>query len=378
MLYFMPVSRKTSILMKAFMCLHLILMTHGLKADELKTRNVILVTLDGLRWQEVFMGADPQLIHKEHGMVRDVKRTRAMFWREDKRERREILMPFLWKVVARQGQLYGNRAQGSMANLQNAHRFSYPGYNEILTGVPDPSIDSNAKRPNPNRTVLEWLHQDKGYQGEVAAFCAWDVFPYILNTERSGIPVMAGWNPLPEPEPNRPQQMLNALLETTTREWPNVTFDSLVVQAAMEHLKRHKPRLLYLALGETDDWAHDGRYDHVLEAARASDQAIAQIWRTLQGMNQYRDKTTLIITVDHGRGTGQRSWRGHGAKVDGAEEIWMAFLGPDTPALGMRKDVPSITAGQVAASVAAFLGEDYRSVQPKAPPAVIDAISQAE
>jgi len=345
-------------------------------AADRRTKNVILVTLDGLRWQEVFTGADESLLNAKDGGVEDVKALRGQFWRDSATERRETLMPFLWGVIARQGQLYGDRSKGSHGDLKNPHVFSYPGYNEILTGVADPRIDSNAKRPNVNRTVLEWLHLDRGYQGKVAAFCAWDVFPYILNTERSGIPVMAGWNPLPEPQPNERQELINDLLKTTSRTWEGVTYDSLVFAAAREHLLRHQPRVLYVALGETDDWAHHGRYDHVLKTARASDHYIQQLWEAAQSMARYRDKTTLIITVDHGRGGGPRSWRDHGAKVEGAEAVWMAFLGPDTPPLGVRENTGTVTSGQVATSVAAFLGEDYQVARPDAPPPVREAMGR--
>ena len=36
---------------------------------KLKTRNILLVTSDGLRWQEVFGGADSSMFNKENGGV---------------------------------------------------------------------------------------------------------------------------------------------------------------------------------------------------------------------------------------------------------------------------------------------------------------------
>jgi hypothetical protein len=43
-------------------------------------------------------------------------------------------------------------------------------------------------------------------------------------------------------------------------------------------------------------------------------------------------------------------------------------LGPDTPARGSRTDVPDATQGQIAATVAALLGENYVAAQPRAAP----------
>ena len=51
-------------------------------AEDLKTRNVVLITTDGLRWQEVFAGAEKALINKQHGGVADVKSIEEKFWRE--------------------------------------------------------------------------------------------------------------------------------------------------------------------------------------------------------------------------------------------------------------------------------------------------------
>ena len=96
-------------------------------------------------------------------------------------------------MIVRQGQLHGNRSKGSEASVTNNMWFSYPGYNEILTGhADDERIKSNDKVPNPNVTVLEFVNQQEGFQGKVAASTSWDVFPFIINTQRSGVPVDAG------------------------------------------------------------------------------------------------------------------------------------------------------------------------------------------
>ena len=77
-----------------------------------QTANVILVTTDGLRWQEVFTGAEERLIAKESG-VEEPDALRREFWRATPEARRKALLPFLWTVVARDGQIYGNAARGS-------------------------------------------------------------------------------------------------------------------------------------------------------------------------------------------------------------------------------------------------------------------------
>src|SRR5262249_44502068 len=140
------------------------------------TRNVIVVTADGLRWQEVFRGAESSLLNERDGGVADVPALRREFWRETPEARREALMPFLWSVVAREGQIFGNADKGSSARVTNGKNFSYPGYNELFTGFPDSRIDSNDKIPNPNVTVFEWLNRKPAFGGKVSAIGCWDVF----------------------------------------------------------------------------------------------------------------------------------------------------------------------------------------------------------
>jgi hypothetical protein len=53
----------------------------------------------------------------------------------------------------------------------------------------------------------------------------------------------------------------------------------------------------------------------------------------------------------------------------------MAFLGPDTPALGEREMAGPITESQVAATVAALLGEDYDAAVPRAGTPIRDVLA---
>src|ERR1700680_2361556 len=81
-----------------------------------KTRNVVLVVSDGLRWQEIFTGADPTLMNEKNGGIWDKEQDlRREFWRANADERRKALFPFLWTTVAARGQIFGNQTQGSIA-----------------------------------------------------------------------------------------------------------------------------------------------------------------------------------------------------------------------------------------------------------------------
>ena len=183
-----------------------------------RTRNVVLIVSDGLRWQEVFTGADPTLLNEANGGIwgkeADLRRE---FWRDDPVERRRALFPFLWNTVAVHGQIFGNQALGSVARVTNGLAFSYPGYNEMLTGHPDARIDSNEFGPNPNVSVLEWLNTLPDLHGKVSVFATWATFKDILSVSRSHLPLQVGWDLPYHGELSERQALLNRLYQTTTR-----------------------------------------------------------------------------------------------------------------------------------------------------------------
>lgn len=331
----------------------------------LKTEYVILAISDGVRWQEVVRGADAALMGKA-GKVSDTAAVRRDFWRDTPQARRETLFPFLWGTMATQGQLFGDSLSGSVARITNTKKFSYPGYSETLTGFADPRIDSNQHPANENTTVFEWLQRDAAFAGRVAAFGTWNAFSRIINAERSGVPVYDGWTRGVAPSTSPQAAVLRDLYATTTQLWPDVAPDALMQQSLLDYLGSHNPRVLFVGYGETDEWAHMGRYDLYLRSGQQMDAHLAQLWARAQADPRTRGKTTMIVSTDHGRGWG-RDWTDHGEDVAGAEFIWTAVIGPDTPARGVRAQTP-VQQAQVAATIAALLGRDWQKAEPKAAP----------
>lgn len=336
--------------------------------------NVVLITIDGLRWQEAFAGIDRQLAeHERFGRQRD--RILAEFWADTPRARAIKLMPFLHQVLIPGGSVVGNRFEDSCAAVSNDRYFSYPGYSEILTGVVNPAIDSNAKRPNPEQTFLELLEAEPGFQGSTAAFASWDVFPSIFNVERSGVFVNA-FSPYEDPE-SELERLITELHQDTPPPWPNVRNDVFTHHYALAYLERVRPRVLYIGYGETDDFAHDGKYDQYLFAARRTDRFIREVWDKLQSLEGYRDNTVLLVTVDHGRGAQPlESWRHHSSKsatasssslshyedgIVGSEAVWIAAIGPRVREQGsIETGDDCLTSNRIAATLMELLGEDYR------------------
>jgi hypothetical protein len=344
-------------------------------------RRVVLVSLDGVRWQEVFRGAEPALALDEKYVRKPADTVREFV---DVPDRARTLAPFLHDVVARRGMLIGDRDHGSCAAVANPYWFSYPGYNEMFAGRPDAGVDSNDKIDNPNRTVLEWLHARPGWRGKVRAFGSWDVFPFILNRKRSGLPVNAGFD-VAAPARTPGEAMLNRVQRATPSPWATVRYDAFTFNYALESLRHDRPYVLYISLGEPDEYAHEGHYDLYLQSVRRCDEFLRELWSALQANPEYAGRTTLLVTTDHGRGEGPK-WRNHGSGRDrngavkdpddvtpGSDEIWFAAIGPGITPDQAKVYGPERCAKleQVAATVLAALGLDWRDFDPKAAPPLV-------
>lgn len=335
--------------------------------------NLVLVTIDGLRWQELFSGADHDLLNNK-SFVRENQHAKEKFWHKESAKRRELLMPFFWQTIAKEGMVIGNRAIGSNMSVTNQWHFSYPGYSEIFTGIADHTLNSNAKKPNPQISFLEWLNNQSSYQHKLAAFGSWDVLPYILNTQRSKLHVNAGFMPAEGDNLSSDMRLLNQLQQEIPSPWHNVRLDSFTYRFAKNYLLTEKPRVMVISFGETDDFAHDGHYDSYLSSAHQTDTFIADLWQTLQTTPGYKNNTVLMLTTDHGRGSDAKDWQHHASAlavenymknlnafpqgIVGSEHIWFAAIGPGVNARGEIKTTKEVKQNQIAATALKLLNEN--------------------
>lgn len=314
------------------------------KPDVPNNNNVFIITVDGFRWQELFFGADSSLIinpdfTKDSGVVK------TFFWDKDYKERRKKLMPFFWNVIAKQGQLSGNRLYNNRVNVSNIYALSYPGYNEIFTGTTDLSIFSNRRLKNRNSSFFEYL--DKNFfKGKVASFTSWSLFPYIFNKNRSGFYVNSENNLF---EGNFSAPVLK------DEENNSLRIDSDTYEAAKNYIIKNHPRVLHIGLSGTDTYGHKKQYDRYLYQAHLADKIISGLWNLVQSSLFYRDNTTFIITTDHGRGSSDDNWYKHGLLVKGSSQTWVALLGNGIKSLGENKRPAQLYEKQVAGTMGYLL-----------------------
>lgn len=331
------------------------------------SRHLFVITIDGVRWQEIFKGADPLLISNS-AYVKDTGLTRELYWDSVVDARRRRLMPFFWNTLAKKGVLLGNRSFDNKVNVKNFYKISYPGYNEIFTGHTDAFISPNLAINNKNVNVLEYLNSTNAYHGKVAVFTSWSVFPYILNESRSGLPINSGYEKLNE-DHDREADLIDSvqgnMAETHTRH------DQLTYLGAREYIRQHHPSVVFLGLGETDECAHAGRYDLYLQHVADADRMIAELWYAVQTDPYYKDSTTFLITTDHGRGWKPNKWTTHGFWAKGSGDIWLAMLGPDISPEGELKGRAQVYQKQLAATMAAVLGDPSGKGHPPGKPIIL-------
>jgi hypothetical protein len=309
--------------------------------------NLILVTLDGVRWQEIFYGIDPNIIiklekttNKIHGIDH---------YAEDSiNSSRQNLCPFIWHKLNKFCQISGNRVHNNRCDVKNNYWFSYPGYNEMLTGKNDPKINSNAKVYNKNKTILEKLNQQEFYKNQIAVFSSWEVFPYILNNKRSGLMINSGnndtYNKMTGTSPLAPTVNNDSKIPRKDYRPDKTTYE-----LAKSYLQTYKPKILFLALNDTDEFAHQGKYDEYLHSIHRADSILKDLWETIGTMDEYNNKTALIITTDHGRGYNfSGSWRNHGRSISGSDHIWYITNNSIPGIFGENKDPNQFFLAQVA------------------------------
>jgi len=343
----------------------LIFCVTGAKA-QVKTENVILITVDGARTQEIFGGLDAEIFRS---VDKNFEKTAAFknYNAATAQGRRERLMPFFWKTLMTQhGSIAGNRELKSSVQTTNKLFFSYPGYSEILTGqAHDDVIKSNGHPQNPYPSFLDFLTRKLGKgPNSVAEFSSWDAFMRIATTKPGSFVVNAAYETYPTN--NVDINELFRLQSEVLAPWPSVRHDYFTFKLAMAHMKECKTRAIHIGFDETDDYAHDKNYERVLDALHKTDSWLKELWDFVEKDPRYRGKTSIIITTDHGRGNSAKDWFDHGEDVPEAQNIWMAFVSPQVSLRGEWKDAEPVYQNQIAATLCRFMNLDYSEQNPNA------------
>lgn len=252
--------------------------------------NVILLTLDGTRAQELF------------GMP-DASRAGG----DD-----QPVFPQLHEALARSGVIYGDlTAFDEMTTTNNTGR-SLPGYMSIFTGYEQPCYDNDCPQVR-IETVLEYVQRLRGFAyGQVAVFASWQKLGRALEQVVGRVRIDMG----PQPDTTA-----DCIFNQAAR------LDRCTWALAMRYLDEQRPRLLYISLLDADSWGHRRDYREYLAGLRRYDGWIAELRRHLRDdLGDYGARTTVLITDDHGRGHGD-NWFEHNTGLAGSDQVFLAAFG---------------------------------------------------
>jgi hypothetical protein len=283
----------------------------GCGADAPARPNVILITLDGVRAREVFHGPDPVL---NRGRAPDLAPA----------------MPRLWASLPEGGFLAGDEARGDPFLTRNFPVCSLPGYQSILAGRDLGCWDNECPRTRVE-TVLERARRELGLERrEVAVFAGWPKIARAVERVEGALTVNVGFEPFVDPaDPDDPLFADVGRRQLADRPPWSHRFDRYTWALAMRYLERHRPRVLYIGLGDPDEWGHKGDYGAYLESLREFDAWLAQLKDRLAAMGEYGQSTSILVTADHGRGDGA-GWRKHGVLYRGSDRTWLYARTPAT------------------------------------------------
>lgn len=354
----------SSLVTRASLLAALFLSSAAPLAAQAPARHVILVTIDGLRHQELFGGADSAILHTPKAGVSDTAAFRAAWWRPTAEERRRAVMPFFWDSLVPKGVLLGASADAPFRST-NGLKFSAPGYQEIYTGQPQADVTSNDDRRYPHTTIFDVARAAAKRRTDVAAFVSWDVQGRLVSADSTAVVVSAALEPLPREARGGSGMLIERLQRQVGYPDAGIRYDAFTYALAEEYLLRYQPSLLHIGFGETDEEAHWRHYDRLFAVLHATDEMLRDLWRAIRVNPALRDNTTILITADHGRGGTPRNWTDHGKDVDGADRIWFFAIGAGVPARGLVGGVPG-TQSQVGPTLLALLGLDPTRLGPRA------------
>jgi hypothetical protein len=272
---------------------------------------VVVVTIDGVRWQDVFHGIDRSLgshLGPEFAT-----------W-----QTAQALTPNLHRMAMNQGVLLGDDAAPMVASSPST--VSLPGYSEIFSGR-SPTCANNDCPATIEPTLLdEWTFHDASAQ--LTILSSWSRIPRAAAKDLSRMTVSSGQSIQVHPESfcNDARLCMQYHGGRNLPAWPGTEDyrpDHATAALALAYLQIHQPQFLFLGLGDTDEHAHHGDYRGYLQALHAADATLGTIGGWLKEKEQQGHRTLLVCTADHGR---SRGFNHHGGAPEAAR-VWALFAG---------------------------------------------------
>lgn len=302
--------------MKALTLVLIMLTAVSCRQQVPRGENIIFITLDGVRYQEFF--------------------------------NKDIFKKF-WSDHAHTGIVLGDPKKRSKVRVANIMSLSLPAYRTIHTGRRTLCKTNNCghtKRETFSEKIKDHLELPLN---KVAVFSSWDgvcrgalrEITHVLNSCSTRDVILPG------------HEEINKQSQIDLPVWKNARLDKYTWAHGFKYIKNHKPRLLTLSMNDSDEWGHDKDWKNYIQSLRDYDQKIHELFKLLNGMGEYGEKTLVFITTDHGRG--KKKWWGH-TLMRQARPIWMFLAGPGIPAKGSISHKKRVTHLHIKPFIEKYLG----------------------
>jgi hypothetical protein len=313
-------------------------------AEDRAESAVVLVVLDGVRWQEVFGGADRGLA-RQHGV-------NPAPWAGLRG-----LLPNLQQMVGGDGMAIGAPGHGAEMSTAGPQRISLPSYREIFTGRADADCQSNDCTRPPGRTLADDVFDASG-PGEVAVVASWPNIARAASAQSSRFLLTTGRKLVSQSEVLRADEEMAFLLDAgaLSSSFPgegDYRPDAWTARIALRCLATQRPRFLFVGLGDPDEYGHRNDYRGYLESLHRADEFLGALSGTLDAMGARGRHTTLLVTTDHGRAY---DFRDHGVWHPESGRVWLVASGDGVQGRGLVAASRRHTLADIAPTVRALLG----------------------
>jgi hypothetical protein len=281
---------------------------------------VVLVVLDGVRWQEIF-GADSALTGDRPGR-----------YGQDARD----LLPNIYAAIGTRGAIVGAPGHGRTIAASGPNFVSMPGYTEIFDGRAPAGCQDNecdgARRP----TIVDEIRDRTAADSAVAVFASWERIAAAATQMPTRIVLSAGRTDIRGEGILRDDPEMGETLDRGRGADPypgagSFRPDRYTAALALRYLDVRRPALLFVGLGEPDEYAHRGDRIGYMASLRYADEFVGQLLATLDRMGERGRRTLVLVTSDHGRG---RNYRDHGSRFPESARVWLAAFGGPVHARG--------------------------------------------
>jgi hypothetical protein len=304
---------------------------------------VVLIVLDGARWQEIFGGADAAM-----GASRGFDTAKLAGGAR--------LLPNLHALIDR-GVAIGAPGHGAPIRASGPSYISLPGYMEIFSGA-STRCPNNACAPTRDKTIVDEIRETAHTSEEVAVVSSWPTIERAAALDPQKIVMSAGSHHSFNAAALRfdaPSSQLFWIGEEAVA-WPgegDYRPDALTAEIALKYLAKRKPRFLFIGLGDMDEYAHKNDYRDYILSLEYADKVIGDVVTTLDAMGERGKKTTIIVTADHGRAD---NFRSHGPSAPESSRVWLVAAGGEVPARGVVDAAKEHRLADIAPTLRALVG----------------------